>query len=346
MGATVSANMRTVVHKTSNGMLTSFPDTCKTPTPGGPVPIPYPNIAMSKDTQKGTTTVKCDGNPINVKDSIWMMSQGDEAGAAMGVLSSRIKGKADWINAAQNVKANGKNVCRLGDPMRSNAGSSENTPPIPEFQDPFPGLAATEERLKACEALRKKQLTRDQAQERSGQTPEHFDANCQTAADTDTALAFRDSNPASQPHIYNGNPPKPVGFPGNTGRGGGSFADGVASDGLVVDTSTNMPHLIDDLPVTGDYDLHDMVSIPGGSVPGGSAREESMIQSLNENLNDALPEGSQDMVQHGAWTEWDEVQAGNQPPTSLPATVTTPDGEFFALDTPEDHENFRKCAGA
>ena len=28
------------------GQCFAFPDTCKTPTPGGPVPIPYPNIAM------------------------------------------------------------------------------------------------------------------------------------------------------------------------------------------------------------------------------------------------------------------------------------------------------------
>ena len=25
--------------------VTAFPDVCKTPSPGGPVPIPYPNIA-------------------------------------------------------------------------------------------------------------------------------------------------------------------------------------------------------------------------------------------------------------------------------------------------------------
>jgi hypothetical protein len=32
----------------------AFPDVCKTPTPGGPVPIPYPNIASqgTPDAQK------------------------------------------------------------------------------------------------------------------------------------------------------------------------------------------------------------------------------------------------------------------------------------------------------
>jgi hypothetical protein len=70
-----------------------------------------------------------------------------------------------------------------------------------------------------------------------------------------------------------------------------------------------------------------------------------MIETLNENMNAAAPTQSQDMVQHGAWTEWDQVKAGNQSATSLPATVMTPDGDFYALDTPEDHANFRKCAG-
>ena len=37
------------------------PDVCKTPSPGGPVPIPYPNIAQSVTLAKGTTTVKADG---------------------------------------------------------------------------------------------------------------------------------------------------------------------------------------------------------------------------------------------------------------------------------------------
>jgi len=330
-------------------MLTSFPDACKTPTPAGPVPIPYPNIAMSKDTSKGTTTVKADGNPINVKDSVWMMSQGDEAGSAMGVMSSKIKGKADWLGASQDVKAQGKEVCRLGDPMRSNAGSCENTPPIPEFQDPFPGLPLTAERMEACEKMREKQLTREEAIERSGQLPEHFDANCQTAADNNVAVAFRDGNPECMPHIRNGNPPKPVTIKDKTGHAFDEFADGSPAAGLVGDPATGMPHTIGGQAVTGDYDLHDMIDVGGGgggSIPGGSSMEEHMMDELNEGMNSALPDSSQNMVQHGAWTEWDEVLAGNQDPTSLPATVTTPEGEHFALDDPEDHDNFRKCAGA
>ena len=34
-----------IVHKTSSGLMIGFPDVCKTPAPGGPVPIPYPTTS-------------------------------------------------------------------------------------------------------------------------------------------------------------------------------------------------------------------------------------------------------------------------------------------------------------
>lgn len=133
-----------VVHKTSNGISIAFPDVCKTPTPAGPIPIPYPNIAMSKDTDKGTTTVKADGNPVCVKDSNFKMSTGDEAGSAGGVVSSKIKGKAEFVNFSFDVKFDGKNVARALDLMLHN---DKNTPPFPVLQPPIialPGIVMDE----------------------------------------------------------------------------------------------------------------------------------------------------------------------------------------------------------
>src|SRR4051794_1428248 len=105
MPVTVSVNNLTVVHKDSGGITTAFPDVCKTPSPAGPVPIPYPNIAQSTDTAQGTTTVNCDGNPVCVKDSNFMVSTGDEAGSAGGgVVSNKIKGKAEFVNFSFDVK--------------------------------------------------------------------------------------------------------------------------------------------------------------------------------------------------------------------------------------------------
>jgi hypothetical protein len=104
-----------------------FPDVCKTPSPGGPIPIPYPNIAKSSDAAQTATTVKADGNPVMIKDSVYSMSTGDEAGSAGGgVVSNCIKGKAQFINYSFDVKIEGQNVPRLLDPMKQNGQSSYN----------------------------------------------------------------------------------------------------------------------------------------------------------------------------------------------------------------------------
>ena len=135
MGVTVGVNNLSVVHKSSNGVTIAFPDVCKTPSPAGPIPIPYPNIAMSSDTAKGTKKVKCDGNSTCVKDSNFKMSTGDEAGSAGGgIVSSKIKGKAEFILFSFDVKFEGKNVTRAFDIMLHN---DKNTPPFPVLQAPI-----------------------------------------------------------------------------------------------------------------------------------------------------------------------------------------------------------------
>lgn len=134
MGVTFGVNKMTVIHKDSGGVSPSFPDVCKTPTPGGPVPIPYPNIAKSSDTDKGTKKVKIDGNPVCVKDSNFKTSVGDEAGTLKGVASSKTKGKAEFVNYSMDVKFEGKNVPRAFDLMLHN---DKNTPPFPVIQPPM-----------------------------------------------------------------------------------------------------------------------------------------------------------------------------------------------------------------
>lgn len=138
MPATVNVNFRTVVHASSSGIATAFPDVCKTPSPGGPIPIPYPNIAKSSDTAQGSKKVTMDGNPIMIQGANFATSTGDEAGSAGGgVVSNTIKGKAEFILYSFDVKVEGKQVPRLGDLMVQNKMSSPNTPPFPEVQPPL-----------------------------------------------------------------------------------------------------------------------------------------------------------------------------------------------------------------
>ena len=120
MPCTVFANSRGVVHKGSGGQSPVFPDVCKTPTPAGPVPIPYPNIGMSSNTSSGPSDVKSDGQMPMVKGAKYTMTTGDEAGSAGGVMSSSIKGEAEFMMYSFDVKFEGKNVCRLGDPLFQN----------------------------------------------------------------------------------------------------------------------------------------------------------------------------------------------------------------------------------
>ncbi|WP_412068651.1 DUF4150 domain-containing protein [Rubrivirga sp. IMCC43871] len=135
MPSSVGVNFLSVVHKSSNGTTIAFPDVCKTPAPPAPfVPIPYPNIAMSTDTAKGSKKVKMDGNPICTKDSNFKMSTGDEAGSAGGgIVSAKIKGKAEFVMFSFDVKVEGKNVARAFDLMLHN---DKNTPPFPVLQPP------------------------------------------------------------------------------------------------------------------------------------------------------------------------------------------------------------------
>lgn len=120
MPSTVYANSRGVVHKGSGGTSVVFPDVCKTPTNAGPIPIPYPNTGMSSNTAKGPTTVKTDGQMPMVKGAVYTMTTGDEAGSVGGVVSGTFKQIAEFMLYSFDVKFEGKNVCRLGDPLFHN----------------------------------------------------------------------------------------------------------------------------------------------------------------------------------------------------------------------------------
>lgn len=128
MPVTVKVNgvCNSLVHKGSNHVsVATIPDVCKTPSPGGPVPVPYPNISQSITLAKGTTTVKADhGMMIAVKGSEFSLSNGDEAGVAGGVKSSTFIKESTWILYSFDVKMNGNGACRLTDKKFQN---HENT---------------------------------------------------------------------------------------------------------------------------------------------------------------------------------------------------------------------------
>jgi hypothetical protein len=114
-------NIRGFAHKGSTGMSLVFPDVCKTPAPPAPpIPIPYPNLGKSGDTSQGTTKVEADGNMIMVKGAKYMMSTGDEPGSLGGIISNVFKQECEYLMYSFDVMLEGKNVCRMGDPLWHN----------------------------------------------------------------------------------------------------------------------------------------------------------------------------------------------------------------------------------
>lgn len=150
----VNGTANSVVHKSSTGFSkATLPDVCKTPSPGGPVPMPYPNISQSTTLTSGSTTVKADGMMIAIKGSQFSMSNGDEAGTAGGVKSSTFIKEATWILYSFDVKIDGKNACRLSDKMFHNHENTVNAAgedqPDKKVKDPLDcGQAGTYKELK------------------------------------------------------------------------------------------------------------------------------------------------------------------------------------------------------
>ncbi len=69
-----------------------FPDVCLTPSPVGPIPIPYPNIAVSAMHVPSVFNVIVGGGLAENLLTSGTMSNGDNAGVATGVASGVVMG--------------------------------------------------------------------------------------------------------------------------------------------------------------------------------------------------------------------------------------------------------------
>ena len=72
------------------GAVLAFQDVCKTPSPAGPIPIAYPNVAGASQGQKNARKVKTRGGVPMVKSGRFSSSSGDEPGAVGGIASSKV----------------------------------------------------------------------------------------------------------------------------------------------------------------------------------------------------------------------------------------------------------------
>lgn len=95
------------------GTDTGFPDVCLTPSPAGPVPIPYPNIAMGPTAVPNVPNILFIGTPAHNLGTTIPLTNGDNAGLATGVASGTVMGPSRHLTGAFSVLIKGMPATRL-----------------------------------------------------------------------------------------------------------------------------------------------------------------------------------------------------------------------------------------
>jgi uncharacterized protein DUF4150 len=91
----------------------AFPDVCLTPSPAGPVPIPYPNVAMGPTSVPGQVKVLYMFTPAHNMATTTPMTNGDNAGVATGVASGIVMGPSRHLTAAFTILVGGTPATRM-----------------------------------------------------------------------------------------------------------------------------------------------------------------------------------------------------------------------------------------
>lgn len=123
-------------HKAYDKLFMTLPDPTKTPSPAGPVPIPYPIFSKLDKEAKGAVKVtkqaqqklekayrkldKVIDQQIKVLKPSMKKSNGDEAATMKGLVSAKNQGKAHFTAWSFDVKAEGQNVTRFSELANKN----------------------------------------------------------------------------------------------------------------------------------------------------------------------------------------------------------------------------------
>jgi hypothetical protein len=95
------------------GMDMGFPDVCLTPTPAGPVPIPYPNIALGPTAIPSQVNTLFMCTPAHNLATTIPLTNGDNPGVAMGVASGMVMGPSRHLVPCATVLVGGVPATRL-----------------------------------------------------------------------------------------------------------------------------------------------------------------------------------------------------------------------------------------
>jgi hypothetical protein len=94
------------------GMDLGFPDVCLTPMPV-PTPVPYPNIAMGPTAIPNVLNIFILAMPVHNLGTTTPLTNGDNAGVAMGVASGTVMGPSRHILGAFTCLFGGMPATRL-----------------------------------------------------------------------------------------------------------------------------------------------------------------------------------------------------------------------------------------
>ena len=94
------------------GLDFAFPDVCLTPVPA-PVPIPYPNMALGPMAVGFYPKVMWACTPAHTMATVVPMSNGDNAGVAMGVASGMVMGPDRHLTGSFTTLVGGMPATRL-----------------------------------------------------------------------------------------------------------------------------------------------------------------------------------------------------------------------------------------
>lgn len=107
----------------------AFPDVCLTPTPVGPVPIPYPNIALAPTAIPSQFKVLLSCMPAHNLTTTKPVSMGDNAGVNMGVASGMVMGPQRHVLGSFKVFTGGPPATKMLNLSGQN-GMSPNIPGV------------------------------------------------------------------------------------------------------------------------------------------------------------------------------------------------------------------------
>ncbi|MDR0549928.1 MAG: DUF4150 domain-containing protein [Deltaproteobacteria bacterium] len=106
------------------------PDVCKIPTPGGPTPVPFPNIIQAPMAKPGTfcKKVMIVNSPAFTVKTKFLLSSGDEAGILGGVVSAKFIGPGEFMPiGSSKVNFEGAKAVYLTHQTKHNGSANFNT---------------------------------------------------------------------------------------------------------------------------------------------------------------------------------------------------------------------------